>query len=193
MLREQKDDFYLTASRMVPYKKIPLIIEAFATMPDKRLVVIGAGPEFARCEAVATPNVELLGYQPFEVLRDHMQRARAFVFAAAEDFGIVPIEAQAFAFPSLYEGFGLPPLEAMASGVPVLAGNLTSLPEVVGDACLLVDPSSVDAVGEGLLALVDDESLRASLIAKGLARSKRFTWDATAEKTWAVLQEVAGG
>ena len=105
-LREQKDDFYLTASRMVPYKKIPLIIEAFAAMPDKRLVVIGAGPEFARCKAVATPNIELLGYQPFEVLRDHMQRARAFVFAAEEDFGIVPIEAQACGTPVIAFGKG---------------------------------------------------------------------------------------
>lgn len=106
MLREQKDDFYLTASRMVPYKKIPLIIEAFAAMPDKRLVVIGAGPEFARCKAVATPNVELLGYQSFDVLRDHMQRARAFVFAAEEDFGIVPIEAQACGTPVIAFGKG---------------------------------------------------------------------------------------
>lgn len=105
-LREQKDDFYLTASRMVPYKKIPLIIEAFAAMPDKRLVVIGAGPEFARCKAVATPNIELLGYQPFEVLRDHMQRARAFVFAAEEDFGIVPIEAQSCGTPVIAFGKG---------------------------------------------------------------------------------------
>ena len=105
-LREQKDDFYLTASRMVPYKKIPLIIEAFAAMPDKRLVVIGAGPEFARCKAVATPNIELLGYQPFDVLRDHMQRARAFVFAAEEDFGIVPIEAQACGTPVIAFGKG---------------------------------------------------------------------------------------
>ena len=105
-LREQKDDFYLTASRMVPYKKIPLIIEAFAAMPDKRLVVIGEGPEFARCKAAAAPNIELLGYQPFEVLRDHMQRARAFVFAAEEDFGIVPIEAQACGTPVIAFGKG---------------------------------------------------------------------------------------
>ena len=105
-LREDKEDFYLTASRMVPYKKIPLIIEAFAAMPDKRLVVIGEGPEFERCKAVATPNVELLGYQPFDVLRDHMQRARAFVFAAEEDFGIVPIEAQACGTPVIAFGKG---------------------------------------------------------------------------------------
>ena len=105
-LREHKEDFYLTASRMVPYKKIPLIIEAFATMPNRRLVVIGEGPEFTRCKAVATPNVELLGYQSFEVLRDYMQRARAFVFAAEEDFGIVPVEAQACGTPVIAFGRG---------------------------------------------------------------------------------------
>ena len=106
VLREDKEDFYLTASRMVPYKKIPLIIQAFAAMPDKRLVVIGEGPEFERCKAVATPNVELLGYQSFDVLRDHMQRARAFVFAAEEDFGIVPIEAQSCGTPVIAFGKG---------------------------------------------------------------------------------------
>lgn len=105
-LREDKEDFYLTASRIVPYKKIPLIIEAFGAMPNRRLVVIGEGPEFERCKVVARPNVELLGYQSFEVLRDYMQRARAFVFAAEEDFGIVPVEAQACGTPVIAFGQG---------------------------------------------------------------------------------------
>lgn len=98
-LHEAKEDFYLTASRMVPYKKIPLIIEAFAAMPDKRLVVIGAGPEMEKAREAAGPNVILMGYQSDEVLRHHMQRAKAFVFAAEEDFGIAPIEAQACGTP----------------------------------------------------------------------------------------------
>lgn len=105
-LREEKEEFYLTASRMVPYKKMPLIVEAFATMPDKRLVVVGDGPELGRCKAVAAPNVELLGYQPFEVVRDLMQRAQAFVFAAEEDFGITPVEAQACGTPVIAFGKG---------------------------------------------------------------------------------------
>jgi glycosyltransferase involved in cell wall biosynthesis len=95
----KKDDFYLTASRLVPYKKIPLIIRAFATMPAKRLVVIGEGPEWRAAQAAAGSNITLLGYQPLEILRDHMQRARAFVFAAEEDFGIVPLEAQSCGTP----------------------------------------------------------------------------------------------
>lgn len=97
--RPSKDDFYLTASRMVPYKKMPMIVEAFASMPDKRLVVIGEGPEFEKCRAVAGSNVTLMGWQPFAVLKDHMQRAKAFVFAAEEDFGITPLEAQACGTP----------------------------------------------------------------------------------------------
>lgn len=102
----EKEDFYLTASRMVPYKRIPLIIQAFAAMPDKKLVVIGEGPEFERARSCATPNVRLLGYQPTDVLVDHMRRARAFVFAAEEDFGITPVEAQACGTPVIAFGKG---------------------------------------------------------------------------------------
>jgi glycosyltransferase involved in cell wall biosynthesis len=94
-----KEDFYVTASRMVPYKRMDLIVEAFAGMPDRRLVVIGDGPEMARVRAGAKANIEFLGYQPVPVLRDYLQRARAFVFAAEEDFGIAPLEAQACGTP----------------------------------------------------------------------------------------------
>ena len=89
-----REDFYVTASRMVPYKRIDLIVEAFAAMPGKRLVVIGDGPEERRIRGRAGSNVTLLGRQPFEVLRDHLRRARAFVFAAEEDFGIAPLEGR---------------------------------------------------------------------------------------------------
>ena len=94
-MREEKEDFYLTASRMVPYKKMDLIVEAFSRMPDKKLVVIGDGPDFGKIKSKATNNITLLGYQPFGVLKDYMQKAKAFVFAAEEDFGITPVEAQA--------------------------------------------------------------------------------------------------
>ena len=94
-------DFYMCASRMVPYKKMHLIVEAFARMPDKRLIVIGQGPQFKRIKKLATPNVTLLGYQPFSVLLHHLQRARAFIFVAEEDFGIAPLEAQACGTPVL--------------------------------------------------------------------------------------------
>ena len=93
-------------------------------------------------------------------------------------------------FPSLYEGFGLPVVEAMACGVPVLTSNTTSLPEVAGDAALLVNPESVDEIRVGIERLVNDEALRADLIYKGLERAKLFSWDAVAERVQAVLDEV---
>jgi glycosyltransferase involved in cell wall biosynthesis len=105
-LRVDKEDFYLTASRMVPYKKIELIVDAFRRMPEKRLVVIGDGPGFAAIRSRCPANVELLGYQSFAVLRDYLQRARAFVFAAEEDFGIAPVEAQACGTPVIAYGKG---------------------------------------------------------------------------------------
>ncbi len=105
-LQETKEDFYLTASRMVPYKKIDLIVEAFTKMPKKHLIVIGEGPDFKKIKKNAGSNITLLGYQSFEVLKDHMQRAKGFVFAAEEDFGITPVEAQACGTPVIAFGKG---------------------------------------------------------------------------------------
>jgi glycosyltransferase involved in cell wall biosynthesis len=105
-LREDKEDFYLSASRMVAYKRVPLIVEAFAEMPDRRLVVIGDGPEYERVRRALPANVTLLGHQPVAKLVDWMQRARALVFAAEEDFGIAPVEAQACGTPVIAYGRG---------------------------------------------------------------------------------------
>ena len=105
-LGEKKEDFYLTASRMVPYKRIDLIAEAFSRMPEKRLIVIGDGPEMERVRAKAGPNVNLLGYKDNPTLRSHLQKAKAFVFAAEEDFGILPVEAQACGTPVIAFGRG---------------------------------------------------------------------------------------
>ncbi|WP_276957953.1 glycosyltransferase family 4 protein [Allomeiothermus silvanus] len=98
--------------------------------------------------------------------------------------------AVALLFPSLYEGFGLPALEAMACGTPVLASNVTALPEVVGEAGLLVDPFDVEAIAHGICRLVGDSALREELKRKGLERAKQFTWERTAELTWTVLKEA---
>ena len=105
-LCEAKEDFYLTASRMVPYKKIRLIVEAFNEMPEKKLIVIGDGPEYDKIYKIAKDNITLLGYQPFPVLKEKMQKAKAFVFAAEEDFGITPVEAQACGTPVIAYGKG---------------------------------------------------------------------------------------
>jgi glycosyltransferase involved in cell wall biosynthesis len=96
---QSREAFYLTASRMVPYKRIDLIAEAFAGMPDRTLVIIGDGPDARKVRSKAAPNVRLLGRQPQPVLLDHLRRTRAFVFAAEEDFGIAPLEAQACGTP----------------------------------------------------------------------------------------------
>ena len=113
-LYRQKEEFYLTASRLVPYKKTKLIVEAFNEMADKKLVVIGAGEEFEDIKKIARKNITVLGYCEDSVLIEYMQRAKAFVYAAVEDFGIVPIEA-------------------MACGTPVIALNDGGTAETVAD------------------------------------------------------------
>ncbi|MCM7588849.1 glycosyltransferase family 4 protein [Enterobacter chuandaensis] len=105
-VNNEKQDYYFTASRMVPYKRIDLIVEAFSQMPDKKLIVIGDGPEMKKIQSKVKDNITLLGYQPFSVLKEHMQNAKAFVFAAEEDFGIIPVEAQACGTPVIAFGKG---------------------------------------------------------------------------------------
>ena len=102
----EREGFYVTYSRMVPYKRIPLIVEAFAAMPQRRLVVIGDGPDMPQVRKLAAQNITIMGRQPDDVLIDHLRRARAFVFAAEEDFGIAPIEAQACGTPVIAFGRG---------------------------------------------------------------------------------------
>ena len=141
-LNEDKEDFYLAASRLVPYKKIDLIVETFSKMPNKKLVVIGDGPEFKKVKSKAGSNVKILGRQEFEVLKDYMQRAKAFVFAAEEDFGIIPIEAQACGTPVIAFGKGgsletvkgkfiTQPIEASDTGVYFDKQNIDSLTNAV--------------------------------------------------------------
>lgn len=103
---DEREDFYLTASRMVSYKKIPLIVEAFKRMPTKRLIVIGDGPDLDKVKSINAQNVTVLGYQPFDVLKQYMQKCKGFVFAAEEDFGITPVEAQSCGTPVIAYGKG---------------------------------------------------------------------------------------
>ena len=124
-----KEDYYVTASRLVYHKRIDLIIKAFAKMPDKKLIVLGDGPELESLKAIAPFNVKIMGYQPDAVFVWLMQRAKAFVFAAHEDFGIAPVEA-------------------MACGTPVLAyGKGGSVETVVhGKTGLLFDQQDVESI-----------------------------------------------
>lgn len=133
-----REEFYFTASRMVPYKRIPMIVEAFSRRPNLRLVVAGDGPEMAEVRRLAGPNITVLGHIPYDSLIDHMQRCRAFVFAGLEDFGIAPVEAQ-------------------ACGAPVVALGAAGTAETV---CDLDSPTPTGALfkeqtPECLLAAVD--------------------------------------
>ena len=133
----QKDDYYLTASRLVPYKRIDLIAEAFANMPGRRLKVVGEGPEREKIERIAAghPNIELLGYQSPARLAELMGAARAFVFAAEEDFGIAPVEAQACGTPVIAYGRGGALETVRAGDVPNPTGihfGEQTVPAVIG-------------------------------------------------------------
>lgn len=105
-LKEKKEDYYFTASRLVAYKKVEIIVKAFNEMPDKKLVIAGVGPDFKKIKKIAKENIQLLGFIKPQKLKQNMQSAKAFVFAAEEDFGIVPVEAQACGTPVIGYGKG---------------------------------------------------------------------------------------
>jgi len=145
-----REDFYLAASRFVPYKRIDLIAKAFRKMPDKKLILIGDGPELPRIKPFLGANVIWLGYQSTEVLRDHLRRCKAFIFAAKEDFGILPLEAQ-------------------ACGAPVIAFGEGGATETVrgqgrtGQTGLFFDEQSADSLQ---LAVLEFENLKPSITAE---------------------------
>jgi glycosyltransferase involved in cell wall biosynthesis len=112
-------------------------------------------------------------------------------FVDDEDLPDLYRGAQLFVFPSLYEGFGLPILEAMASGVPVITSNVASMPEVAGDAAILIDPHDPKAIAEGIARILAEDRLRQDMIQKGLARARRFTWDSVAQQTLEVYAGLA--
>lgn len=181
--------FLLYAGTIRPQKNIPRLVEAFAVARGKleahpvyqhlRLIIIG--DEISKYPAVRRAVIQtrvedvvrFLGFVPFDTLRVFYEGAAAFVF------------------PSLYEGFGLPPLEAMASGTPVVTSNISSLPEVVGDAAVLVNPENVFDIARGICEILTDENLRASLICKGYEQARRFSWESTARQVLEIYEEVA--
>jgi glycosyltransferase involved in cell wall biosynthesis len=132
--QQDKEDFYLTMSRLVPYKRVDLIVEAFSKMPSKRLIVIGDGPEMERIKKLAESNVELLGFQSDAVVRDYLSRARGFIFAAEEDFGIAPVEAQAAGTPVIAYGKGgvLETVIENQTGIFFDEQTISSLVEAIG-------------------------------------------------------------
>lgn len=167
--------FILVCSRLRPHKNVNTLFKAFQHLKDThgiphQLIVVGesAGPS-ASCEAAGIrPDVaraiRFMGYLPERML------VNAYGFCSA------------FVFPSLYEGFGLPPLEAMACGAPVVCSDRASLPEIVGDAAVLVDATDIDALASAILRVVSDARLQEDLRSRGLARAAMFSWEATAQR-----------
>jgi glycosyltransferase involved in cell wall biosynthesis len=181
--------FLLYAGNIRRHKNIPRLVEAFAVVReqlaahpvynDLRLVIIGDNISQypAVRQSVIRSRVEhvvrFLGFVPFETLRCFYQSAAVFVF------------------PSRYEGFGLPPIEAMACGAPVVTSNVSSLPEVVGDAAILVNPENVFDIVRGIRDALLDDRLRAELICRGREQASRFSWSRTARQVLEIYQEAA--
>lgn len=139
-LNSNKENYYLTASRLVPYKKIDIIVRAFTEMPDKKLLVIGDGPDEAKIKKFAGSNIEFLGYQEPVKLSKYMQKAKAFVFAADEDFGIVPIEA-------------------LSCGTPVIALNKGGTAEtIIKETGILFDDQTAESIKNSVFAFEKSEN-----------------------------------
>ncbi len=175
--------YILTVGVIQPRKNYPRLLEGFAQLKASRqcphkLVIVG---KYGWKESSLESRVKDLGLGDEVVLTG---------FVPYEDLPALYNAADVFVYPSVYEGFGLPPLEAMACGTPVITGNQASLPEVVGDAGLMVDPFDADAFAHAMERLIFDRLLRAEMFALGLNQATKFSWDDTAEQTHAVYRGV---
>jgi len=175
--------FVLYVGNIKPHKNLVRLIEAFAALrrgelEDLKLLIIG--DEISKLPALRRAvhtlklhkYVRFLGYQPDDTLAILYRLASVFVF------------------PSLYEGFGLPPLEAMASGTPVITSNVSSLPEVVGQAALMIDPYEPSAIADAMYRVLTDAPLRAELIQLGFARAREFSWERSIKRVREIYEEV---
>ena len=181
--------FLLYAGNIRPHKNVPRLVEAFAVVRDQlsahpvykdlRLIIIGdtisqyPSVRQAVIKSRAETVVRFLGFVPFDTLRCFYESAAAFVFV------------------SRYEGFGLPPLEAMACGTPVVASNVSSLPEVVGDSAVQVNPENVFEIARGIKEVLLDDELRATLIRCGRDQARRFSWERTAREVLEIYREAS--
>jgi len=185
--RYQLDEqFVLYVGNIKPHKNLERLIDAFdrlrlSDFPHLRLLIIG--DEISKYPALRRAvhvhklhkEVRFLGFVPIETL--------AVLYRLAD----------VFVFPSLYEGFGLPPLEAMASGAPVVTSNVSSLPEVVGDAALLVDPYDPESIADGIRQVLTDDDLRETLRARGFERVRAYSWQRSIEQVHRIYGEVLQG
>ena len=181
--------FLLYAGRISPHKNVVRMIEAFSALktelerdqayPDLKLIIIGddlsGNPDLRRTvvRSGVQNDVRFLGFIPIEVLRIFYDEAKIFVF------------------PSLYEGFGLPPLEAMAHGTPVVTSNVSSLPEVVGNAAVLVNPENVFEIMRALHRVLMDQSLRARMKERGYQQAAKFSWQTSVRRILDTYSQIA--
>ena len=178
--------FALYVGNIKPHKNLERLIDAFDLVRRsgfERLELLIIGDQISKYPRLRRAvdkhklhkHVRFLGFVPDDTLAALYRLATVFVF------------------PSLYEGFGLPPLEAMASGTPVVTSNRSSLPEVVGDAAVLVDPYSAASIAEGIQRVLSDASLRRTLSERGLARARQFSWESSVRRIHEVYMDVASG
>jgi glycosyltransferase involved in cell wall biosynthesis len=185
--------FLLYAGNIRPQKNIPRLVEAFAVAREQ----LSSHPVYRNLHLIIIGD-EISRYPSLRrtVIQTRMEKLVRFLgFVPSERLRIFFESAALFVFPSLYEGFGLPPLEAMACGTPVVTSNVSSLPEVVGDAAVLVNPENVFDIARGITEVLLNEELRSELIAKGRAQAARYSWERTAREVLEVYHEVgeAGG
>jgi glycosyltransferase involved in cell wall biosynthesis len=179
-------DYILSVGSIQPRKNLARLVKAYASLRGDnsiaklpKLVLVG------KCAWLYDETLRVLdetGAKEAVVLTGYVPDA---------DLPALYSGALCFVYPSYFEGFGLPPLEAMKCGAPAIVGNRTSLPEVVGDAALTVDPFDVEAIASGIRQLINDPGLRKQLSSKGLARANEFDWRETARRTLAVYEQVA--
>jgi glycosyltransferase involved in cell wall biosynthesis len=186
-----KDPFVLYSGKIRPHKNLQRLIEAFAVLKSElvdddqyknlKLIIIGdelSKHQYLRLTVIRSgvqQDVRFFGFVPYHILRVFYQSAALF------------------AFPSLYEGFGLPPLEAMANRTPVIASNTSSLPEVLEEAAVLVNPENVFDIARGMKTILADEALRQRLIQKGVQQVSKFSWKVAAEKVMETYHYVSTG
>jgi glycosyltransferase involved in cell wall biosynthesis len=178
--------YVLYAGNIKPHKNLERLIEAFHTLRRgdlEHVKMLIIGDEISK---YATLRRAVHRYK----LHKHV---RFFGFVPDKTLAVLYRLARAFVFPSLYEGFGLPPLEAMASGTPVITSNLSSLPEVVGDAALLIDPYDADAIADAMRRVLLDSDLREDLRQRGLRRVAEFSWERSVRRVREIYEEVLAG
>ena len=177
------DPFVLYAGNIKPHKNLERLIEAFHTLrrggfDEVKLLIIG--DEISKYASLRRAVHK-------HKLHKHV---RFFGFVSDQTLAALYRLAAVFVFPSLYEGFGLPPLEAMASGTPVITSNVSSLPEVVGDAALLIDPYEPDAIADAMARVLTDTTLQEDLRTKGYARVREFSWERSIARVREIYEEV---